>query len=367
MENHIEYAPLHDRKVLVSKKMTIIHTGVVFSPAIKNPYTEEYIYNFNHAPNLVNINDGNYLAAWFSGPWEIHPYQRILMSRFDGVNWTEPEIIQNTMGVSDFDPAFIRSGNKIYLFYSNARKFSPRLHSEKKGFLGTYYRYSSDFGQSWSKPSLLSTDYACKSNGLCLKNGHLLLPVYNTAANQLGVFKSIDDGNTWELYASDPIAIPIAEPSIIEFKEGNIVMIARTKTGTLWISELMNNGESLTMPLPSSIESYNTPASLLMDNNSLLVCYNLGRKRNKLCISSTETLSFQLDSIIVVDQIKDNINSESNAIHPSGSDFAVTYPSMINYGEDKVMVAWSRYEINESEHKGEICYCIVKIEADSFE
>ena len=57
--------------------------------------------------------------------------------------------------------------------------------------------------------------------------------------------------------------------------------------------------------------------------------------------------------------------SEEYPIHPSGSDCAVTYPSMINYGDDKIMVAWSKYEINESEHKGEICYCIVKIEEDS--
>ena len=37
------------------------------------------------------------------------------------------------------------------------------------------------------------------------------------------------------------------------------------------------------------------------------------------------------------------------------------------YGKDKILVVWSKYEINESEHKGEICYCIVKIEVDSIE
>ena len=75
--------------------MTIIHSGTVYTPANKHPYSEKYFNNFNHAPNLVNFIDGNYIVGWFSGPWETHPFQRILMSLFDGSNWTEPEILQN--------------------------------------------------------------------------------------------------------------------------------------------------------------------------------------------------------------------------------------------------------------------------------
>jgi len=347
--------------------MTIIHSGTVYTPANKHPYSEKYFNNFNHAPNLVNFIDGNYIVAWFSGPWETHPFQSILMSRFDGSNWTKPEILQNTKGISDFDPAFIQSGNRIYLFYSNARKFYPRLHGEKKGFLGIYYRWSENGGKSWSKPCQLSKEYTCKSNGLCLKNGNLLLPVYHTAANQVGVFKSIDGGYTWELYTSDPIEIAIAEPSVIEFSEGHIVMIARTKTGTLWMSESMDAGENWTTPKPTRIKSYNAPVSLMKNHMSLLICYNCGESREKLCLNSTTSLSFNWDTNLIIDSIKKDSYPKKQSIHPSGSDFAVTYPSMINYGKDKILVVWSKYEINESEHKGEICYCIVKIEADSFE
>ena len=113
--------------------------------------------------------------------------------------------------------------------------------------------------------------------------------------------------------------------------------------------------------------SDNTPACLLKNNSSLLICYNSGMSRNKLCIKSTNSLSFHWDSTLVVDQVKDGSLHKGNSIHPSGSDCAVTYSSMINYGDTKIMLAWSRYEINENEHKGEICYCIVKIEEDSFD
>ena len=339
--------------------MKIIQSGTIFSPEIGHPYSEEYVNNFNHAPNLVKLSKGKYMVAWFSGPWETHPFQRILISYFDHDRWTKPRIIQNTKGASDFDPAFVKSGNGIYLFYSTGRKFPTRLQGEKKGFLGTYYRFSSNFGQSWSKPCLFSEEYACKSNGLRLKNGHLLLPVYSTVSNRVGIFKSIDDGYSWKRYVIDPFTTSVAEPSLIEFTVGHIVMIARTKTGKLWLSESIDNGENWTMPFSTEIISYNTPVSLLMDDDSLLVCYNYGNARDKLCLSSTKSLSFHWDKSVVVDQIKDSGYPTKSAIHSSGSDCAVTYPSMINFDDSKIILAWTKYEINENEHKGEILYCII--------
>ena len=177
---------------------------------------------------------------------------------------------------------------------------------------------------------------------------------------------STDEGYNWELYECDPINTGMGEPSVIELTEGHILMIARTITGTLWISESMDTGKNWTTPKSSGIESYNSPASLLKNNNSILICYNYGKSRDKLCLNSTESLSFQWESTLVIDQIKNSSLLKSNSIHPSGSDCAVTYPSIIKYSDSKIMLAWSRYEINENEHKGKIRYCIVEIKEDSF-
>ena len=207
----------------------------------------------------------------------------------------------------------------------------------------------------------MSKVHACKANGICLEKGNLLLPVYHAEVSKVGVFKSADIGDNWELYESDPIDTGTSEPSVIELTEDNILMIARTKTDTLWISESMDAGEKWTTLKPTRIESYNTPVSLLKKDNSLLVCYNCGKSREELSLGRTGSISFKWDSTVVIDQINSGSFHSTNSIHPSGSDWAVTYPSMINYGDAKIMVAWSRYEINKNEHKGEICYCIVKI------
>ena len=122
----------------------IINEGILFEPEQMNPYSSSYFYNFNHGVNLVELEGKNCLASWFSGPWEGHPLQVILVSRYRNRKWSPAVTFQNTYGAADFDPAFIRNNERIFLFYSNARWFEPKLQHQQKGFLGTYYKYSDD-------------------------------------------------------------------------------------------------------------------------------------------------------------------------------------------------------------------------------
>ena len=52
--------------------------------------------NTSHIAIIGAEQVGNCLAAWFSGPWEGHPFQRILMSRFNGEKCSEAKVLQNT-------------------------------------------------------------------------------------------------------------------------------------------------------------------------------------------------------------------------------------------------------------------------------
>lgn len=325
--------------------MKIFQKGTVFSPSSSDPYSIDYIYNFNHGPNLVKLSDDTYLAAWFSGPWEGHPWQRILAARFANGEWSNPEIIQNTERVSDFDPAFVRTGEKVVLFYSNARWFSPKLYGEKSGFIGTYFKRLEYDGRTWSKPELLSKKFACKSNGICLENGHLLLPVYNTGTNQVGVYKSSDDGLNWELKANLPTDVDVAEPSIVELEPNHILMYIRTKTDNIWQSESLDAGKSWTNPHSSEIGSDNAPMSLLKHENRLLLCCNTGKEREKLTILISKSLNTGWIPKLTVDQIEERQVALSQPIHPSGVDSAVCYPSMIA-ARDSMLLAWSKYTIN---------------------
>ena len=97
---------------MVYRGITLIHSGKVFSPAVKHPYLEGYFNNFNHAPNLLNLGDGNCFAAWFSGPWEGHPFQAILLSRLERGKWTKPSVFQNTQGLEAL-------GNNLFSESSN--------------------------------------------------------------------------------------------------------------------------------------------------------------------------------------------------------------------------------------------------------
>ncbi len=341
--------------------MKIVQKNTIFSPPYFDPYSFDYIYNFNHAPNLVKLNADSYLAAWFSGPWEGHPWQMILSSVFSKGRWTEAKVLQNTHRVSDYDPSFLKTHNKVFFFYSNARWYESKLYGENRGFLGTYFKYSEDYGVNWSESSLLCDQFACKSNGISLQSGALLLPVYNPLTNQVGVYKSINNGLSWELRLVPFPCIDVAEPAIVELGNSHILMCIRTKTGSIWQSESLDEGNSWVTPYPLKVESYNSPVCLLSYNNVLLLCYNPGKRRDKLCIIESTKPYYDWAYRLIIDAIDDQRTICFQPIHPSGIDRAVSYPSIILVDNNIAMLSWSKYSINETEHKGEIHCCWIEL------
>ncbi|SVD50605.1 uncharacterized protein METZ01_LOCUS403459, partial [marine metagenome] len=221
----------------MQNEFQIINKGIIFQPEQMIPYSLNYYNNFNHGVNLVDFGKNEFMAAWFSGPWEGHPSQEILVSKFMNGKWCSAYTLQNTMGAADFDPVLIRKKDRIFLFYSNARWFEPKLHHQQKGFLGTYIKCSDDEGENWSESRLLSKYHACKGNGIVLENEVMLLPVYNRFQNSIGVFRSLNLGEDWELFETKTAEVHLVEPCIVRMKSGILAMLARTNTKVFWYSE----------------------------------------------------------------------------------------------------------------------------------
>lgn len=341
----------------------IINEGILFEPEQMNPYSSSYFYNFNHGVNLVELEGKNCLASWFSGPWEGHPLQAILVSRYRNRKWSSAVTLQNTYGAADFDPAFIRNKERIFLFYSNARWFEPKLQHQQKGFLGTYYKYSNDEGENWSEPRLLSERHACKGNGIVLENGMMFLPIYNRFQNSIGVFRSLNNGKNWELFETETVKVHLVEPCIVKMKSGNLTMLSRTNTEFFWYSESNDHGVHWSLPEPTAIPCGNAPASLIKSGEHTLVACNSGKSRTKLVVARLDSFNEKLKNstfVTMVDQ--GSLKNIKQPIHPSGSDNAVTYPSMLDCGTYTTMMAWSRYMINDTVHKGSLHYCFAVID-----
>ena len=241
------------------ESLRIQSCSVVFSYPHKNPYDRSNHYGFNHAPSIARLDDGRLLCVWFSGPFEASVHQVILASySFDGGrNWEKPFVLQDEPRTSDFDPALIVDGPRVWFFYVYGRwnryPFMKSRQGEDK-FIGPesyhlYSRWSDDLGKSWSDERLQHQSGGSRSNGIRLTTGELLLPAHDFRNRQeSGVLKSNDQGQTWRRVGRVRNSAGVDEPTIAELRNGNILMALRTRDGHLWTVLSRDKGESWAKP-----------------------------------------------------------------------------------------------------------------------
>jgi hypothetical protein len=190
----------------------LLTRSVVFNYPHTDPYDALNRFGFNHAPSVTLLANGDLLCAWFSGPHEAAVNQVILAarSRDQGRTWEKAYVLQDLPRKSDFDPAFIADGGHTWFFFTAGRwNRYPFVSQERSGGVGpasyhTYYRQSSDHGDTWSEAIQAPGTFFCRSNGIKLSSGELLLPVYTLKKegdeDQACVFRSEDAGKTWKLF-----------------------------------------------------------------------------------------------------------------------------------------------------------------------
>jgi hypothetical protein len=158
---------------------------------------------------------------------------------------------------------------------------------------------------TWSEPKPCITDkkgYFVLNNNrvIQLKNGRLLFAVDlymaspETAYHSGGLWSyySDDNGRTWKSSpeVANPDGVVVEEPAVMELKNGKIMMIARTKTGSQYICFSKNKGESWSPVIKSNINSPFSPASVarIPSTGDLLLVWNdngINQKRTPLNIA----------------------------------------------------------------------------------
>ena len=178
--------------------------------------------------------------------------------------------------------------------------------------------------------------------------------------NKVGLFQSMDNGKSKSIHETEKTDIDIVEPGIID-REARLDLLFRASRGLFWFSESDDKGISWTSPEPTNISCGYAPAGITNIGNDFLICRNSGDDRSKLSVAFTDSFDQELNQETIVDEVIPSLNKYFDSpIHPSKSDVSVTYPSLLSLEKNRVMLAWSRYEINETEYKGTIHYCIVE-------
>lgn len=343
----------------------VIGTAMVFRHSAADPYDPVNVDGFNHAPSIVLLNDGRLLAAWFSGPYEgsVHQVIRGSFSSDQGKTWGPVRMLQDFPRKSDFDPAFINAGRRTWMFFSAGRHIRYPFVPDEASNVGvksftTWVRYTDDAGATWSEPSVVRPHVFCRSNGIRLTSGELLLPVYESPANSGGVLRSADEGKTWQFIGGISSPAGGGEPTIAETPSDGILMMLRTTGGFLWQTRSRDRGMTWDTPTPTSLRAATSSHHLLrLRDGRLALTHNESpanfRTNLTLRLSADGGHTWQAPLKL------------ADAVAPVAGEAAwareVSYPSATELPDGRLVVVWTAITISDVEQYGDIHAAVVRV------
>lgn len=273
-----------DTKILLPK-LEIVGNGALIE--------KEFIYSLDkrpaaqaHASTIVETPEG-IMVAFFAGPHEGHPFVGIRASTLINKKWSWPVEIANgfekdSIRYPTWNPVlFAPKNGELQLYYKEGP--SP---SEWWGMMKT----SNDYGRTWSYGKRMGEDKAIghligpvKNKPVQLKDGTIISPSSteimegNDSKWRIHVEISKDNGQSWEIVGpiNDGIEFDAIQPSILEFNDGRLMMLARTKQNVLAQSWSSDKGRTWSKVAATDLPNPNsgTDAVTLKDGRQLLI-YN---------------------------------------------------------------------------------------------
>lgn len=365
-------SPMSHKPIQQSNQpLTIESRAVVFTYPITDPFHRANLYGFNHAPSVTALPDGRLLCVWFSGPFEASVDQVILasFSSDQGHNWDRAFVIQDRPHTSDFDPAFIVDGKRVWFFYTIGRwNRYPFARGQKdaeneKGFIGKesyhqYARYSDDSGRTWSEERMIHNTASSRSNGIRLSSGELLLPAADFLKDkEAAVLRSEDQGKTWTRSAPVNNSTGADEPTIAEMKNGNVLMALRTYDSHLWTCVSQDKGKTWSAPKKHTMLAAGSSHNLFRISDGRLAlthdnCEN--GLRTPLTIRLTEDGETWTEPLVLDEALTPG---KGNTFWGS----QVSYPSVTELPGKILLVVWTRINMSNEEQYGEIHSARVKV------
>lgn len=350
---------------------TVQSRSQVFKYHTADPYDRANLYGFNHAPSVVMMPDGRLLAAWFSGPYEAAVHQVILgcYSSDGGATWSDVLVLQDDPLRSDFDPAFIRAGDRVYMCYSVGRwnkypAYRPGPGEEAATGPESFTiqcRWSDDSGATWSDPVRMhdSTGWGCRSNGIQLKTGELVLPTHDFLNWKSAGLISADNGKTWTRSEPiDPGGIKVAEPCIAQCASGTLVMATRCRDGVMRFSRSTDSGSSWSAPEEAGIVAGDSSPSLIaLSDGTLVLTYTASPPPNRtsLGIRTSKDEGRTWSDVLEIASVETAKPGEDFWSH------SACYPSAAELPDGRVLVVWTQISMSPSWQGGTIESAIIQL------
>jgi len=256
-----------------------------------------------HASTIVELQNGDLLAAWFGGKYEGHPDVKIWSSRKKkgSDEWSAPVVIAD----GTFEPGSELARIAGIEDEDKGRKacYNPVLYQMPDGEVWLFYKIgrfvqdwtgwmvrSADNGHTWSKKEALPEGFLGPvKNKPELIGRRLLCPtstekggwkihfeVYDLDTKQWSYIGPVEAKQAEKTYQQGTLSpIGCIQPSILHLADGRLQVLCRTQNGRLATSFSSDEGKTWSLVELTSLPNNNsgTDAVTLKDGRHLLV-YN---------------------------------------------------------------------------------------------
>lgn len=280
----------------MNRKVTILLAHLSLMSSMTVAQKSEFIFEKApfascHASTIVELRNGDLLAAWFGGRWEGSRDVAIWGSRRSGGQWSAPVVLAQERNTPTWNPVLFHTNDGRLWFYYKFGE-GPRTWNAAR-------MWSDDEGKSWSASERLPAGIygPIRTKPLVLKDGTVVSgsSIEDDHAWNVWIERSSDNGKTWKKVG--PITVPrhaaahrqsppnlhepygIIQPSIVSLGGRHLRLYARSSShiGKICIADSDDNGETwsparpIDLPNPNSgIDAVSLPSSeiVLIFNNS---------------------------------------------------------------------------------------------------
>jgi predicted neuraminidase len=253
-----------------------------------------------HASTLVELPDGELLAAWFAGTKEgaadtaelgarLPPTLLPAPSPKGGGNWSAPKVLVDTPGKSDGNCVLhVDRKGRVWIFYVTKENTERRPQWAQ---CRVKCRVSDDAGHTFGPERVLREElgWMVRNKPIYLENGTLLLPIYDERNWSSLMFLSPDEGETWS--ASERISTHEGniQPTVAQLRDGSLLAIMRTGSAQhrLWKSTSNGKGRKWMPPAEMHLPNPNSACDMVrLANGHLVLVFNDSpRERTPLTVA----------------------------------------------------------------------------------
>ncbi len=233
-----------------------------------------------HASTLVQLKNGEIMAAWFGGTYEGHKDVAIWTAVLTGGKWSAPRavaqgVVNDTLRYPTWNPVLFRStANELFLYYKVGP--SPR---EWWGMMMS----SKDDGKNWSSPEKLPHGMLgpIRNKPVQLGNGIILHPSSTESLDEklwtIHLETSDADSRNWKKIQINCDTFGVIQPAILIHPGNKLQMLSRSRQNAVVQTWSYDNGKTWS-PL-SKIPLVNPNSgidAITLSNGKHLLVYNPG-------------------------------------------------------------------------------------------